>query len=195
MIRHLPTSYNQEERLQGRLNIPILLPDEAEQKKIHQNQFFLKDIGEFDKTFCSTLKRTQMTAECYGRACTVEPLLDELDFGIYEALEKSFFLKKVGNLWLKAPETLILGEPVTALADRIHQFLEYICHTAKRVLIFGHGAWIRACVACIQNGTLHEMNRLDIHNNELIHIQFSTKKYLSKEQFSCRSNLHRTSIP
>ncbi len=93
LIRHLETAFNQKGVLQGRRDIPILKPSSKTQEQISRNRALLEEGDGFDHILISRLKRTRMTAELYTeRHCTVEPLLDELDFGYYEGRKKETLL-------------------------------------------------------------------------------------------------------
>lgn len=167
IIRHLRTNYNEKGVLQGRMDIPILPPSPETLQQIELNRMALGDIETFDHILVSRLQRTRMTAELYvDKSCSVEPLLDELDFGDYEGRQKSELLEEQEQ-WISDPAALTLGEPLTALAGRVEDFFEKY-KQADRVLAFGHGAWIRACVASVESGTIEQMNRMDIANNQVI---------------------------
>ncbi len=167
LVRHFSTRYNREGRLQGRRDIPIAGPDPGEKAAMARNRDLLARIGPFERVLASSLQRTRMTAACYGLAYRVEPLLDELDFGPYEGWSRADFIRAVGPLWYQAPQRLTLGEPLTALQERIERFAARYRADA-RVLAFGHGAWIRAFVSLHRFGTIARMNRLRVDNNDIV---------------------------
>lgn len=173
LIRHLETAFNQKGVLQGRRDIPILPPSSKTREQISRNKELLEKEDGFDHILISRLKRTRMTAELYtDRPCTVEPLLDELDFGYYEGLKKEKLLSEQ-KLWLTDPASLTLGEPVLSLENRISQFLKKY-KGAKTILAFGHGAWMRAFVSYVEHGNIGKMNSLEIANNQIICIDYHT---------------------
>ena len=141
-IRHLPTDYNQRGLLQGCINTNIIPAAAAIEHKIRQNCRQLDQLPPFSHILCSELKRTQQTAEAYGYSASNEPLLNELDFGIYEGGHRSKMLQAVGEQWLNQPSTLILGEPLSRLAERVEAF--FARYQEEHVLSFAHGAWLRA---------------------------------------------------
>lgn len=167
-IRHLPTDYNRKGILQGRRDIPILPPDPDQSRLIRENRERLGDFAGFDAILASTLKRTSMTAECYGAPYQKDPLLDELDFGPWEGRKKADLVTEV-PLWTEKPDQLTLGEPVLNLEIRIRRLLENYA-AAGKILVFGHGAWIRALVSLNEHGSIRNMNRILIPNNELVRL-------------------------
>lgn len=167
-IRHLPTRCNVEGLLQGRRDEPILPPTAELKGAIATNRQRLLDMPTFDKVLISRLRRTEMTAEAYGlgEELEVEPLLDELDFGHFEGQPRSRMLAEVGHRWIAAPQCLVFGESMERLGERVRQFIEKY-RGLDALLIFGHGAWIRALIAIARNGSIESMNRIEIGNNEL----------------------------
>lgn len=173
LVRHLETALNSKGILQGRKDIPILIPSSRTQEHISKNRKLLEEKGGFDHTLISRLKRTRMTAELYAAEnITVEPLLDELDFGHYEGRKKEILLAEQ-ELWFTDPASLTLGEPLLFLENRISQFLKKY-KGAKTILAFGHGAWMRALVSYVEHGNIGKMNSLEIANNQIICIDYQT---------------------
>lgn len=171
LIRHLETAFNQKGVLQGRRDIPILTPSLQTKEQIRSNRVSLEKEKGFDHILISRLKRTRMTAELYTeKHCTVEPLLDELDFGHYEGLKKETLLAEQDQ-WLTAPASLTLGEPLLSLENRISQFLlKY--EKANSLLVFGHGAWMRAFISYVEQGNIGNMNNFNIANNQIILVNY-----------------------
>ena len=172
-VRHLPTQFNAAGLLQGRRDEPILPLTQAVERAIEENRKSLAAQPPFEKVLVSSLCRTAMTADHYGYQSQREtdPLLDELDFGCYEGRPRTEMLKAVGSRWVEAPQTLTLGEPLESLGARVSQLLNKY-KERESLLIFGHGAWIRAMVAIIENGSLERMNQFKIANNELYSLQW-----------------------
>ncbi len=166
-IRHLPTRANIDGLLQGRRDNKILPLCSEQALMIQANLQKLTEFMPFDKVLVSSLRRTAMTADFYGyeKEKEVEPLLDELDFGIHEGKSKSEMLNLIGERWLASPDKLTLGEPLTNLRQRVEQLL---CKYRKMntVLIFGHAAWIRALICFIKYGDIKKMNQFQVPNNE-----------------------------
>lgn len=167
LVRHLPTAFNRDGLLQGRRDIPITAPDAATTAAIVRNRARLARAGDFDAVLASTLMRTQMTAERYGRRFRVEPLLDELDFGPFEGRPKAEMIRELGPAWVDTPHLLTLGEPLSALQARVQRFIAAYADAGK-VLVFGHGAWMRAFVCLRRYGSIEAMNSIEIDHNDIV---------------------------
>ena len=174
-IRHLPTQWNKKQLLQGRHDIDILPPDEQYRQAIDSNRSRLKSYGSFECVLTSTLKRTQQTAVCYHiHHITIEPLLNEIDFGTYVGQPKASLLKDWGEVWQQNPRNLVLGEPIINLEDRINTFIaKYQAYS--QLLVFGHGGWIRGLLSIVQYGDIRAMNQFVVENNQLYEFAFSGK--------------------
>lgn len=169
-IRHLPTAWNQSGRLQGRRDTDLVEIDETTASAIRANQTRLEEMQPFDTVLASALKRTQQTAALYGyRNVSVEPLLDELDFGPYEGQPKDVMVNDLTPDWQTDPRSLVLGEPISQLEKRILKFLDKYS-TNRQVLIFGHGSWIRGLLSVVEYGDVRAMNTVEVDNNSLVTI-------------------------
>ena len=167
-IRHLQTAWNRDDILQGRCDVGVLDPDENAQRAIHQNRTLLDKVGEFDIVAVSTLKRTRQTAELHGFTHSVrEPLLDELAFGSYEGQPREKLLKELGTLWTDDPRDLVLGESLADLEIRIRSFLRKYSQY-RRVLVFGHGSWLRGLLSITEHGDLQSMNKVFVENSHIL---------------------------
>lgn len=170
LIRHLPTEWNNRQKLQGRKDIELAPLTEAFQKELVQNQEHLKTLVPFDVVLASTLKRTHQTAQLYGYQAETEGLLDELDFGPFEGLSKEHLISQCGDIWIEKPKELVLGEKVSNLEDRIILFLhQYKLY--NNLLVFGHGSWMRAFLSYAEYGHINYMNKITIVNNQCITLQ------------------------
>ena len=170
VIRHLPTKYNSNGILQGCLDIDIDPPSQEQLLRITENQRKIRQVGPIDRVLCSSLNRTAQTALAYGydeKACIREPLLNELDFGCYEGRPRQEMWDALGDVWWQSPKHLVLGEPVLALQRRITGLLEKY-DQAERLLLFGHGAWIRALLSYSQIGDIKNMNQMTVNNNDML---------------------------
>lgn len=179
-IRHLPTEWNQQQKLQGRRDIALSAVTDSSKEGIVRNQKLLAQLPPFDAVLTSTLKRTQQTAGLYGYSFTAEPLLDELDFGPFEGLPKEKLYKEHGEQWLERPRELVLGESLLNLEGRIVSFLEKY-KKRRNMLVFGHGSWIRAIVSYFHHGHINHMNQLTVENNECIRLDFHLRNSGEKE--------------
>jgi broad specificity phosphatase PhoE len=171
LIRHLPTEWNKKTWLQGKKDIELSTITEEYQAEIKQNQGILKTLAPFEVVLASTLKRTHQTAELYRYQPETEHLLDELDFGPFEGRPKSLLLEKYGDQWTENPKGLVLGESLTNLEKRIVGFLHKYKESEK-ILVFGHGSWIRALSSYYHYGHINNMNKMNVNNNECITLNF-----------------------
>jgi broad specificity phosphatase PhoE len=167
LIRHLPTEWNKEQKLQGRKDIDIITDTAEYQNGILANQERLREVSPFDLVLASTLKRTMQTAKAYGFIPETESLLDELDFGPFEGGHRGKLFEAYGAKWVESPKELTLGESIEDLENRIISFL-YKYRFNKNILVFGHGSWIRALISYHQFGDINRMNQVTFLNNECI---------------------------
>lgn len=175
LVRHLATAWNREGRLQGRRDIPVEPVAESALPVLRERAESIAQYGPFDHVMCSTLQRTRQTAELFGYPeAELDPLLDELNFGPWEGAPRSEFIALHGEAWLHAPETLALGETVTSLAERILAFVNKR-RELRAVLVFGHGAWIRAARALHETGKVTTMNLRDVGNSEVIVLEYDKR--------------------
>lgn len=176
VIRHLPTVWNLEGRLQGRHDEPVLLPDKTNWLHIQENCARINQLGPFSTCLASTLVRTQQTARLYGvERFEVEPLLDELDFGEFEGQHRQVLETAIGIPWQKNPSSVVLGERVATLSQRVLDFTTKY-QGYESVLAFGHGAWMRAIISLTQRGDVQAMNQFVLKNNTLVMIDWPTNR-------------------
>lgn len=175
LIRHLPTEWNNQQRLQGQRDIKISSPSKEILQGILENKKDLEQQEPFDYILSSTLKRTKQTAALYGYKPKPEPLLDEFDFGPFEGKEKELLLKVHGDKWNESPSELTFGEGMSHLHQRILTFLEKYKHSAN-LLLFSHGTWTRALISFHHYGHIDNMNKLVVHNNQCITINFAEEE-------------------
>ena len=167
LVRHLPTSFNRKGLLQGKIDNSILPIFESERKEIEKNLKFINKHFSNPIILVSKYKRTQETASVYGfESYTIDERLNELDFGDYEGKEKSLLISEKPD-WLTNPLNLRLGEELKSFNSRIIDFLSSR-NKDEEIVIFGHGAFIRAAISITNFGSLSNMNQIEIKNNELV---------------------------
>lgn len=172
IIRHLQTEWNQKGVMQGSHDINILPISEQQQDEIEFKKREIISSGCFDNILVSELKRTHQTALQYGyHEFTIEPLINELNFGKYEGQPKEVMISELGSSWYEDPSNLILGEPIVNLGRRIERFLQKYEHN-QRLLIFAHGSWTRATMSVISCGSLKNMNKVEVLNNQLVKLNY-----------------------
>lgn len=166
LLRHLPTAWNLEGRLQGRHDESILPVDENECHVIEQLHLIRTEVEQlepWDDVFASGLRRTQETAVALGfDECTVDPLLDEFDFGPFEGLARADLIAHFGPAWHEDPRPLVLGESIQDLQTRICSFLSRPGLKEGHNLVIGHGAWIRGLLAFFGDGHMARMNQIKV---------------------------------
>ncbi|MCG8332942.1 MAG: histidine phosphatase family protein [Proteobacteria bacterium] len=172
IIRHCTTELNERSILQGRLDVPIKPPNSKIDFSIKKYLLDYFDGNLPDIILTSQLKRTQETALYLGfDKFQIENLLDELDFGEFEGRQRTDFLKLHQEAWMTNPASLILGEPVSSLANRVKRFMVKY-ENCRYVLAFGHGAWMRCFLSLVQNDfQLKKMNQQKLNNLEMIRVQ------------------------
>lgn len=176
IIRHLITEWNAKGIMQGSNDVSIAAPDAETLASIERNQTYLKKHLPFSQIYVSKMQRTAQTAALYGyKNCQKAPLLNELHFGQFEGQPKSLMLEALGTTWKKDPAAITLGEPLTALGERVKAFIQSIVHH-DTVLAFGHGSWIRALVSIAKQGDIGVMNQFNLLNNQLVHVEVTEDK-------------------
>lgn len=168
-IRHLPTDWNKKTWLQGKRDIRIAALTKNDCDEIKKNKKHLKTLAPFDLVLASTLTRTQETALLYGFEPEVDHLLDELDFGPFEGVPKKRLVEELKLQWKDTPSEIKLGEPVLHLERRIKSFFQKY-KSNKNILVFGHGAWIRAALSYVKYGNINQMNKIEVKNNDCLSI-------------------------
>ena len=172
LIRHLPTPWNQKGLLQGSKNISIIATNPEIEDQILKNKELLREIR-FDEILVSELKRTHETAKLYGfDSCKVDALVNELDFGKYEGIEKTIMLKELGEAWFNDVRSIKLGETLLEFEARILLFLEKY-KNKENVLLFAHGAVIRAILELSKEKNIDRMNMLHVENNSLTKVEIN----------------------
>lgn len=169
-IRHLQTHKNQIGVLQGLMDTSIAPIATEDHRRISLNKVVIEKFQPIDAVYCSTLCRTRQTANVYGfDKYITTPLLNELDFGRFENAPKQKMVDALEPSWTVQPRSLILGEPLVSLEARILLFLAEQPNY-KTILLFGHGAWLRALLSISLQGNIDMMNRISISNNEILHL-------------------------
>lgn len=171
-IRHLPTVWNQLGKLQGHQDIPILEPDLSTLAEINK-QYHDFELQKAEVVLVSRLQRTYQTALAYGfKSPTVEPLLDELDFAMFEGKSKKYMESVLGPMWFTSPSRTSLQPSLNALQNRLVSFLSRYRSRYAYTVIFGHGAWLRALLSFYEKGHIEDMNKIELKNNQLIVLEF-----------------------
>ena len=67
------------------------------------------------------------------------------------------------------PKTIVLGESVLVLEERIFSFIKKYQHLSN-ILVFGHGSWIRAMISYSLYRHINQMNKVTVENNAMYYI-------------------------
>ncbi|NQW12323.1 MAG: histidine phosphatase family protein [Alphaproteobacteria bacterium] len=123
LIRHGPTAWNAEKRLQGRADIPL-----SETGRARVSAWRLPDELDGVRWFTSPLTRARDTADLLGLTAVAAPALVEMDFGAWEGRYLAE-LRAENPLAVAANEARGLdfrppgGESPRMVRDRLHPWL------------------------------------------------------------------------
>lgn len=167
LVRHGQSTYNVEQRIQGRLDQSVLT--EAGRSTAGQVAVALQGIA-FDAVYSSPLQRAKETAEiivaALSAANTAPPvpgvksidLLREIDLPLWEGLRRTEVQEKYPEeyrLWKERPHQLCMitpeGEhfPVLALHQQAKQFWQEILsqHQNQTILVVAHNGINRCLIS------------------------------------------------
>ena len=141
-IRHAPTLWNEEKRLQGRTDLSL-----SEKGRARAENWRLRDDWQGCPLYVSPLKRAKETALLAfpGRVTIVEPRLIEMDFGSWEGqrlddarrLDPMTAAREADGLDFRAP----LGESPREVQTRL---LDLLPELRRDAIFVTHKAVIRA---------------------------------------------------
>ena len=148
MLRHGPTDWNGERRLQGRADRP-LSPEGAAAVR----SWRLPARCDRYRWLTSPLLRARQTAELMGRGdALVEPALIEMDWGAWEGLKLSDLRVRFGDemtrmeargLDFQPPE----GESPRDVQRRLQPWLAHLAEETEPVVAVAHKGVIRALLS------------------------------------------------
>ena len=149
ILRHAPTGWNAEGRLQGSTDIPLSPAGETAARS-----WRLPAPADRWRRMCSPLQRARRTAELVQPPApvTVESRLREMSFGVWEGKSVAQ-LRAEGGETFAAAERLGLdfhppgGESPRIAMGRIAGWARDIAHSGEPVVAISHKAAIRALLA------------------------------------------------
>ncbi|MBM3525199.1 MAG: histidine phosphatase family protein [Alphaproteobacteria bacterium] len=147
LLRHAPTAWNRDKRLQGRADIEIL-PESREELARRR----LPPPYDTWRVLSSPLSRCLETATALGLAVTSEPALVEIDWGQYQGLTIRELRKRHGTAFA-ANESRGLdlsppgGESPRDVQRRVAPVLARIAREARPAVLVTHRGVIRAIYA------------------------------------------------
>jgi broad specificity phosphatase PhoE len=144
VLRHGPTAWNAEGRIQGRADIPLSAAGAAALRGLT-----LPAPVAAWAALCSPLLRCRQTAALLGLAPAIEPALVEMDWGSYEG-QRLAELRAAGGAAFAVAEARGLdfeppgGESPRRVQDRLAPLLARIAATGAPILAITHRGVIRA---------------------------------------------------
>jgi probable phosphoglycerate mutase len=168
LLRHAPTPWNREKRLQGRADIPLSADSRDALARLK-----LPRAARHDIALCSPLTRCRETASALGLSPTIDARLVEMHWGEYEGHTLAELHVKHG-LALNANEARGLdftppgGESPRAVQRRVMPLLAELARAGRDVLAVTHRGVIRAVYAA---ATGWDMNGRAADDLELYAVQ------------------------
>ncbi len=148
ILRHGPTAWNTEKRMQGRSNIPL-----SPQGEDLVGQWSLPEEWHRVPWYVSPLKRAQQTAKILGKeTITIEPLLTEMSWGDWEGKRLPELRETLGaKLQVMEDQGLDLlppgGESPRQVQHRLEPFLSRLGKQDLSAVCVAHKGIIRALYA------------------------------------------------
>jgi broad specificity phosphatase PhoE len=200
LVRHGKSTYNQERRIQGRLDKSILT--EAGRSGALQAGDTLSSIA-FDAAYTSPLRRAKETAEIILSRLTNPPQLEptdklmEIDLPLWEGMLRQDAMDKFPEAyqqWQKQPDKFSMklpspdGEiehfPVLAIFASARQFWKEILsrHRDGTILVVGHNGINRALIATASEISPDYYQSIQQSNCGISVINFGTSPVTTDEQ-------------
>jgi len=186
LVRHGLSSFNVDQRIQGRDDLSALTPQGVEQARSTGDA--LRELS-LDAAYCSPLRRahdtalTLLEAQGQGLSTALEPLLLEIDLAPWSGLTRDEVRARFADderIWRTAPHQLELTDcngqrvkPLMALMEQAEHFVQRLRadHGAairgelqQCVLVVAHNAILRALVLRLLNLPAEQFRRLRIDN-------------------------------
>jgi probable phosphoglycerate mutase len=144
LLRHGPTAWNADGRIQGRADVALEAAAEAALRALSVPEPFARW-----RSLASPLRRCRQTAAALGLKAAIEPALIEMDWGAYEGARLAD-LRAVGGEAFAALEAQGLdfrppgGESPRDVQARLRPLLAEIAAEGQPVLAVTHRGVIRA---------------------------------------------------
>jgi len=147
LIRHGPTVWNEQKKLQGQADIP-LSPDG---RKRVEGWKVPTEFSDF-KWFASPLTRAQQTAKLLGLTVETEPAIIEMHWGDWEGQTGQDLKEKLGDEFIQRQKMGIdlrpnNGESPRDVRDRVGAWVSRIAKTGVHTGAVAHQGIIRATVS------------------------------------------------
>ncbi|MBS40823.1 MAG: hypothetical protein CMM83_03745 [Rhodospirillales bacterium] len=147
LIRHGPTLWNEQRKLQGQTDIPLSTLGIQ-----RVNTWVLPDKFKNYQWFASPLKRAQKTASLLGLKTKTEPSLIEMDWGQWDGLTGQQLQEKYGAEFVKRKKKGIDlrpdgGETPREVRNRVHKWIKIIAKNKRPTGAVSHQGIIRAAIS------------------------------------------------
>jgi probable phosphoglycerate mutase len=147
LIRHGPTAWNEQKRLQGQADIP-LSPNGIKRVKTWRVPTEFVDF----KWFASPLSRAQKTASILGLSAEIEPAIIEMDWGKWEGQTGQELREKYGEEFIRRQKKGIDlrpdgGESPRDVRGRVGEWVATISKKSVPTGAVAHQGIIRAMVS------------------------------------------------
>lgn len=195
VVRHGQTNGNKEQRMQGRMDIPLNELGISQAKKAYEE---LRNI-KFDKIFCSPLIRTIQTAMIVANAEKNDLIIDdrivEISFGSMEGKTLDELGGDFVKFFSKPSEYININESESfqSLIKRNGEFLEYLKTVeGNNILVVSHGAAIHAMISYIKKLSLDDFWKANVANCAITEIECNNNKLaIIKESNIVDSNYNK----
>lgn len=193
ILRHGQSSYNQQQRIQGRCNDSILTEKgQQDAQKVGAVLSALK----FDMVFCSPLQRAKNTAQTVISCFENPPQLQthdklmEIDLPLWEGVLKSEVKQqypKEYESWQKTPDKLQMDKetsegmktfyPIVSLYKQAQEFWQELLtnYQGKNILIVAHNGINRALISTALGMTADRYHSIQQSNCGITVLNFSGK--------------------
>lgn len=147
LLRHAPTGWNADRRIQGRADTPLSEAGRAVFARSRLPERYRKRIWHV-----SPLRRATETAVLFGLKAAVEPALIEMDWGAYESRTLAELQAEYGDAFAtnEARGLDFLppgGESPRQVQDRLRPWLQRLAAGEKDIGAISHKGVIRAILA------------------------------------------------
>ncbi len=145
LLRHGPTDWNAEGRVQGTVDIPL-----SEEGRARMSALLPPEGFETARAYCSPKLRARQTATCLGlKAPKLDPRLAEQNWGDWEGLTRAEMLARDGeDAFVRAGSRLAFrppgGESTGELHARVKSFFEDVARLGEDAIAVTHMGVLRA---------------------------------------------------
>lgn len=183
IVRHGVTNYNQENRFQGQLDIPLNEEGLAQVAKLG-NYFQKKPV---DVIYSSDLKRAYQTAEAISNVKDLQirilPGLREVNVGKLEGMTWAEVKENYPN-WARAGHNHGYpgGETRLEIENRVKNSWEYIAkrHSNDNVVLVSHGGIIKSLICLLLGVNNENRSKFVIDNSSITRIIYNDSGYRIK---------------